>query len=1249
MSIFLQAVALVSDLPGSLVYYLIVLFILGFSAAIAGGQWRRERVIATGRLALAAASIFALHLLTFAVTLLAGVGLLDAAIVVPPLDRAVSALTIVLIIWAFAFPDPSRPADAAFGGATFLGLLALAISWGLWAQEVVQQNTPVYNGTVQETAWELAQMSLLAIGLGVLAARRKSEWPIGIALLVLLLAGHIIHYLFPLAENVPGAERLMEIVAMPMFAAMIYRRIHPVSWESLPLESSAESLEATWPRPAVRPPDETLAETAIPTSTPTTEARPPAWTLDPKAAVALASLNASAKPAEAAQVLTLALAHTFNADLCLLVTPPDSSGVASIACSYDLITEKFRSGATLLLTDMLTVDAVLHRRESARLTMEQHEAELRRLASAVGLKQGGPALIAPLAAEDGPLLGAIILLSPYAKRVWSEADQELLAAMAEPLAATLEAATRAARLDQEMAEKQAALEKAEADLRVEQSETQRLADELTEAQVAVKYATEQLRAQREVEARQLAFSDEVTTLRTQMQAAQQMAEEREQLEARIEAAERRAEEYQEQSDQLAAALERVRDEMDQLRAGRRTAAPAEAEALSLLQSELELAQRQLMDGQQREAELNAELERARLGAEAPTAASPDDAGRRQAELEAVQRQFAESREREIMLAADLDRVRAELFQLQAELRGDPDALTRAQVELEQAQREVEAGQQRTLELTAELERLRAERDQLSAEKHSAAPPEELARLQSELEQARHQAEASQQRETELEAEVERLRIGIDRLDAQTPKAPAAEAISRLQSELMLAQRQAEGRNRLLVELSEVKEKLQVFTAAEAQLREANELLHQQEDQLRRELELTRAELKRLTQITATFGPTPEAAVDKLAELEAALAAAQAERVKQMEARTAADEQLARKDRQLTKIQAALQAAQAQAADSHALAEHESLLAQAQADLAQARTQLNDLRLQLAEAEAALAVRPDPATHTALQEKLATSERQLAEVQTALKAARETAGQPPGDLPSSSLEVIASLTQDLRQPLSSIVGYSELLLGESVGILGALQKKFIERIQASSERMGALLDDLIRVTAIDSGPLKLLREKLDVMGVVEEAILNCGSQFREKGINLRLDFADDLPQVQADRDALRQIVMHLLNNAGSASTIDGEVMLSVKRESEQRAAGERADYIFISVRDSGGGIRPEDQPRVFSRVYRADAPLIAGLGDTGVGLSVAKALVEAHGGRIWLTSEMGTGSTFNLLLPVDMNPNGRPPSPNGSPL
>jgi signal transduction histidine kinase len=204
-------------------------------------------------------------------------------------------------------------------------------------------------------------------------------------------------------------------------------------------------------------------------------------------------------------------------------------------------------------------------------------------------------------------------------------------------------------------------------------------------------------------------------------------------------------------------------------------------------------------------------------------------------------------------------------------------------------------------------------------------------------------------------------------------------------------------------------------------------------------------------------------------------------------------------------------------------------------------------------------------------------------------------------------------------MSSIVGYTDLLLGESVGILGALQKKFLERIKASTERMSSLVEDLIQMTVVSSGRSELDAERVDLAPIIDEAMSLTMNQLREKNITLRVDLPDKLPQVGADRDAVQQILLHLLKNAG--------LRVSVQEQNKQ------ADYVLLQVADTGGGIPPEELPRVFSRLYRSDNALIQGVGDNGIGLSIVKSLVEAVGGRIWVDTEMEVGSTFSVLLPV----------------
>ncbi len=164
--------------------------------------------------------------------------------------------------------------------------------------------------------------------------------------------------------------------------------------------------------------------------------------------------------------------------------------------------------------------------------------------------------------------------------------------------------------------------------------------------------------------------------------------------------------------------------------------------------------------------------------------------------------------------------------------------------------------------------------------------------------------------------------------------------------------------------------------------------------------------------------------------------------------------------------------------------------------------------------------------------------------------------------------------------------------------------------------------------------------MDVHDVIDSAVNAVIAQLRKKELRLSFEIADSLPPVPANRDALSQVLIHLLNNASEVSQMSDEVTISAHTDTFQDSAEDGEDhietFIHVSVRDTGGGIRPEDRSHVFDPQYRADHPLIEGLGDTGAGLAVANMLVSAHGGRVWIDSDVGSGSTFSVLLPLSNN-------------
>jgi signal transduction histidine kinase len=281
------------------------------------------------------------------------------------------------------------------------------------------------------------------------------------------------------------------------------------------------------------------------------------------------------------------------------------------------------------------------------------------------------------------------------------------------------------------------------------------------------------------------------------------------------------------------------------------------------------------------------------------------------------------------------------------------------------------------------------------------------------------------------------------------------------------------------------------------------------------------------------------------------------------------------------------------------------------------------------------IKPGSKASTQLESELRSTLEEVARLQNQLaEASMRSAEAEKGSSAAASneqAEVVTSISQELRQPMSSIVGYTDLLLGESVGILGALQRKFVERIKASTERIDNLINDLIQVTTLETELNTLKPEPVDLNLIIDNALTYTSSQVREKNISMHLDLPKKIATINADREALQQILIHLLQNAGAASPNEGTVRLRVQTKNE-----EGGEFILLQVTDTGGGIPAEDLPRVFTRLYRADNVLIQGVGDTGVGLSIAKTLTEAQMGRIWVDSELGKGSTFSVLLPISMN-------------
>jgi signal transduction histidine kinase len=228
---------------------------------------------------------------------------------------------------------------------------------------------------------------------------------------------------------------------------------------------------------------------------------------------------------------------------------------------------------------------------------------------------------------------------------------------------------------------------------------------------------------------------------------------------------------------------------------------------------------------------------------------------------------------------------------------------------------------------------------------------------------------------------------------------------------------------------------------------------------------------------------------------------------------------------------------------------------------------------------------------------------------------------------AQLEEITSITEEIRQPLSSLVGYVDFLLSESVGILGSAQRKYLERIKVSVERVNRLVDDLLQVVARETHLASLDLGEANLGMILQSAVAENNKALRQKHITLRMDLGDTPLYVYTDQLALRKVLVSLFQNAASVSPEGSRVSVSAHLQSSE---GEE-DYVLVQINDSGGGIAPQDLPHVFLPPRPGGDGRITGISDLDMrGVKIA---IESLGGRTWVDSEPGVGASFSILLPV----------------
>jgi signal transduction histidine kinase/DNA-binding response OmpR family regulator len=219
------------------------------------------------------------------------------------------------------------------------------------------------------------------------------------------------------------------------------------------------------------------------------------------------------------------------------------------------------------------------------------------------------------------------------------------------------------------------------------------------------------------------------------------------------------------------------------------------------------------------------------------------------------------------------------------------------------------------------------------------------------------------------------------------------------------------------------------------------------------------------------------------------------------------------------------------------------------------------------------------------------------------------------------EFIATASHELRSPLTSIKGFVELLANSPQG-MSERQQEFVSIILRSTDRLVELVSDLLDVARLEAAQLEIRSRAVDVGEIIAEVAELMGPSVKAKQQNLTLDIAPTLPLALADPGRLRQIVQNLLTNAHLYTPASGQLLIS---------ADARAGQVRVSVADTGPGMTPEQLAHMYDRFYRAQEDHTAP--GTGLGLSVVKSLVDLHGGKIEVASEVGRGTTFRVSIPV----------------
>jgi signal transduction histidine kinase len=221
------------------------------------------------------------------------------------------------------------------------------------------------------------------------------------------------------------------------------------------------------------------------------------------------------------------------------------------------------------------------------------------------------------------------------------------------------------------------------------------------------------------------------------------------------------------------------------------------------------------------------------------------------------------------------------------------------------------------------------------------------------------------------------------------------------------------------------------------------------------------------------------------------------------------------------------------------------------------------------------------------------------------------------------EFLASMSHELRTPLNAIIGFSQVLREEMFGKVNEKQAEYLDDIISSGNHLLSLINDVLDLSKVEAGQVELDVHPFSLRDALERGVVMVRERATDDGVRVGFAVDPEVDVVDGDERRIKQVIFNLLSNAVKFTPAGGEVDVSATQVNGE---------VRVSVADTGPGIAPEDRKRIFEEFQQTETGGVQHEG-TGLGLALSKRFVELHGGRIWLESEVGRGSTFTFALPM----------------